>query len=211
MPVEERNRMAGIATLYSKLRMRRSVVMGRDLNRKAKLKWAAIYALPTEQRRREALVVDPYVPLDLRVPRVTPPLAGFHGPEEIERERVAAEAARKAAEAAARLAAAEALKRGDVAGAQAASGAGAAAAGGGLGKGTRRDVSGVGAGRRARGGGAAAGGGGSGGGGTATAPISLGDFDLFSAQAAAPPPPPAAASPEKKAAAAAAAPAKKKK
>ncbi len=52
--------------------------MNRDLQRKIRLKWAAIHALPTVELRREALVIDPYVPLRTRVPTQTPPLKGFH-------------------------------------------------------------------------------------------------------------------------------------
>ena len=49
----------------------------KDLTRKLQLKWAAIYALPTPELRAEALFVDPYVPLDLRLATDTPPLLGF--------------------------------------------------------------------------------------------------------------------------------------
>lgn len=52
--------------------------MNRDLQRKLKLKWAAIAALPTKELKLEALTIDPYVPLWYRIPAVTPPLKGFH-------------------------------------------------------------------------------------------------------------------------------------
>lgn len=82
-----------LSLLATKLLWKRNRVQMRDLNRKTKLKWAAIGALPTEELRREALVIDPYIPFNVRIARVTPPLSGFHSPEEKERERLAAEAA----------------------------------------------------------------------------------------------------------------------
>lgn len=65
-----------VAAVYTKMMWKRDKVLSKDLNRKLLLKWAAVYALPTDELRREALVVDPFVP-GLRVPRQTPPLAGF--------------------------------------------------------------------------------------------------------------------------------------
>jgi hypothetical protein len=112
--------MRGVATLYTKLLWRRERVLARDATRKMQLKWAAIGALPTEALQREALIIDPFVPLHLRVARETPPLAGFHGAEERAREAAAAAVARAAAEAAAAAAATAALSRGDVDGAEAA-------------------------------------------------------------------------------------------
>lgn len=96
-PADVLARDEAIAKTYTRLMWRRAHVSGRDLNRKLRLKWAAIHALPTHERRVEALVVDPFVPFQLRVPTFTPPLAGFHGAEE--RERAAAAAAAAAAEA----------------------------------------------------------------------------------------------------------------
>ncbi len=87
------------AKLYTKLMWRRERVFKRDLSRKLALKWAALHALPTEDLRREALVIDPFVPAHIRHALQTPPLAGFHGAEDAERE-----AARVAQEAAAALA-----------------------------------------------------------------------------------------------------------
>jgi hypothetical protein len=87
-----------IAKKYVKLMWKRTRVLHRDGNRKARLKWAALHALPTEELRRDALFVDPYVPLELYLPLDTPPLAGFHGPEDAARERARAEAARAAEE-----------------------------------------------------------------------------------------------------------------
>jgi hypothetical protein len=65
-----------VAAVYTKMMWKRDKVLSKDLNRKLLLKWAAVWALPTDELRREALVVDPFVP-GLRVPRQTPPLAGF--------------------------------------------------------------------------------------------------------------------------------------
>ena len=93
---------------------RRDRVLKRDWTRKLAHKWAALYALPTDELRREALVVDPFVPFHLRHALITPPLAGFHGAEEAERETAraaqeAAAAAKRAASAAAAVAAAGAV------------------------------------------------------------------------------------------------------
>ena len=57
---------------------KRHHVQSRDLQRKLRLKWAAINVLPTAELRREALVVDPFAPLWTRVPTLSPPLKGFH-------------------------------------------------------------------------------------------------------------------------------------
>ena len=73
----EKARGAALYNTYVKLLWKRQHVMSRDLQRKIKLKWAAIAALPTPELRREALVVDPFVPLRLRVQTITPPLKGF--------------------------------------------------------------------------------------------------------------------------------------
>lgn len=82
-----------LARTATKLMFKRHYVMNRDLTRKAKLKWAAISALPTEEMQRDALLIDPYIPFNVRVARITPPLSGFHTPEEKERERLIADAA----------------------------------------------------------------------------------------------------------------------
>ena len=95
-------RWAALAASFTRLKWRRERVLHRDLSRKARLKWAALHALPTEALRREALRIDPHVPLELYVALDTPPLAGFHGPEDAARERARAEEARAATEAAAR-------------------------------------------------------------------------------------------------------------
>jgi hypothetical protein len=92
----------GMASLYVKLLWRRHHVLQRDWNRKARLKWAALHALPTEAHRRDALFVEPHVPLELYLPLETPPLAGFHGPEDAARERARVEAMRAAEDARAR-------------------------------------------------------------------------------------------------------------
>ena len=85
-----------MSSLYVKLMWRRQHVLQRDWNRKARLKWAALHALPSEEHRRDALHVDPHVPLELYLPLQTPPLAGFHGPEDAARERARLEALRVA-------------------------------------------------------------------------------------------------------------------
>jgi hypothetical protein len=73
----EKARGAGLYNTYVKLLWKRQHVMSRDLQRKIKLKWAAIAALPTPELRVEALAVDPFVPLRLRLQTITPPLKGF--------------------------------------------------------------------------------------------------------------------------------------
>lgn len=80
-PLSEEEKAKGrvIANLYVKMMWKRHHVRNRDLQRKIRLKWAAIHALPTVELRREALFVDPYVPLRTRIPTLTPPLKGFHG------------------------------------------------------------------------------------------------------------------------------------
>jgi len=95
-------RWRSMSSLYVKLMWRRNYVLSRDWNRKARLKWAALHALPTEALRRDALRVDPHVPLELYLPLETPPLAGFHGPEDAARERARVEALRAAEDARAR-------------------------------------------------------------------------------------------------------------
>jgi hypothetical protein len=79
-PLSEADKSKGrdLVNVYTKLMWKRHHVMNRDLQRKLRLKWAAIHALPTAELRRDALFVDPYVPLRIRVPTQTPPLAGFH-------------------------------------------------------------------------------------------------------------------------------------
>ena len=99
LPDAELSKNHKLASNYTKLMWKREVVIKRDLNRKIMLKWAAIHALPTDELRREALVVDPFIPT-FKIPRVTPPLAGFQGPEaqqaeEDERVAAGAEAGKK--------------------------------------------------------------------------------------------------------------------
>jgi hypothetical protein len=64
---------------YTKLMWKRHHVRNRDLQRKLMLKWAAISALPSVEMKKEALVIDPFVPMWSRVPAATPPVKGFHG------------------------------------------------------------------------------------------------------------------------------------
>lgn len=78
-----------LAVLYTKLMWKREYILKKDLNRKMLLKWAALYALPTDELKREALVVDAWMPT-LKIPRMTPPLAGFQGPEARAEEEAAA-------------------------------------------------------------------------------------------------------------------------
>lgn len=84
---------------------KRHHVYNRDLQRKLLLKWAAIYALPSVELRREALVIDPVVPLWTRVPTHTPPLKGFHteqraiGGDEEDEDAATAAAAKTASSA----------------------------------------------------------------------------------------------------------------
>ena len=99
MSSKDRQRMAASAILFTKLRWKREIVQGKDFSRKVKLKWAAIQTLPTEALRREALVTDPYVPFELHVPKLTPPLLGFKGLAQQDEEEIEA-AALEAAKAA---------------------------------------------------------------------------------------------------------------
>jgi hypothetical protein len=77
MPQAEKKQGRELAKLYTQGLWRRRRMQMKDLTRKLQLKWAAIYALPTPELRAEALFVDPYVPLDLRLATDTPPLLGF--------------------------------------------------------------------------------------------------------------------------------------
>lgn len=77
MPQAEKKKGRDLAKLYTQGLWRRRRMQMKDLTRKLQLKWAAIYALPTPELRAEALFVDPYVPLDLRLATDTPPLLGF--------------------------------------------------------------------------------------------------------------------------------------
>ena len=91
--------------MYVKLMFKRHHVQQRDLQRKLKLKWAAIYALPTPELRREALIINPFTPLWTRVPTETPPHKGFHAVQhcivgaELDDEEAAKKAASEAAAA----------------------------------------------------------------------------------------------------------------
>lgn len=102
---EEKAMGRALHSTYVKMMWKRHHVQGRDLQRKLKLKWAAIHALPTPELRREALVIDPFVPSWTRVPTHTPPLKGFHteqraiGGDEEADEEAARQAAAKAASA----------------------------------------------------------------------------------------------------------------
>ena len=80
---EEVARGRALYRTYVKLLWKRHIVQSRDLNRKLRLKWAAIAALPTPELRQEALVVDARIPLRLRVATITPPLHGFHVPSKV--------------------------------------------------------------------------------------------------------------------------------
>jgi hypothetical protein len=79
MPPAERAKGSSLAKTYTQLLWRRHRVQSKDLQRKIQLKWAAIYALPTEEAKKQALQVNPYVPLDYRFATDTPPLFGFPG------------------------------------------------------------------------------------------------------------------------------------
>jgi hypothetical protein len=68
-----------LSEVFSKLKMKRGVAMGKDLKRKLDLKWAAFHALPSEARKVEASFIQPRVPLQRRSPTATPPSYGFHG------------------------------------------------------------------------------------------------------------------------------------
>jgi len=82
MPQAEREKGKELAKAYTQGLWRRRRMLMKDLTRKLQLKWAAIYALPTAELREEALFVDPYVPLDLRLSTDTPPLLGFSDGQE---------------------------------------------------------------------------------------------------------------------------------
>lgn len=87
-----------LAKTYTRLMWKRNRVTQKDFARKLKLKWAAIYALPTEELRKQALFFDPYVPLNYRMPTATPPLAGFSGaPEETAKQAASSSASSSAA------------------------------------------------------------------------------------------------------------------
>lgn len=79
VPAEELARRRTLAVAYTQHKWRRRLVRDRDLARKLALKWAAFHCLPTLERKREALVICPYVPLHRRMPSATPPLYGFAG------------------------------------------------------------------------------------------------------------------------------------
>ena len=135
----EKAKGAAIYNTYVKLRWKRQRVMARDLQRKIKLKWAAIAALPTPELQREALEVNPMVPLRLRLATITPPLKGFQhepfssdkaagaGADATSASGAAAAAAKSAAgDAAASATAAMAPKKRHVGGASAEAGVGSA-------------------------------------------------------------------------------------
>jgi hypothetical protein len=58
------------------------VTRDRDLKRKLDLKWAAFHCLPTIERKKEALQINPFVPLYRKIATATPPIHGFHGKPE---------------------------------------------------------------------------------------------------------------------------------
>ena len=101
MSATDNARGAALHRTYAQLLWKRERVQSRDLNRKLKLKWAAIAALPTPELKRAALVVLPFVPLRLRLAGISPPLKGFHLPSAASSAAAAAEAAAAAAAAAA--------------------------------------------------------------------------------------------------------------
>ena len=76
-----RNRELGVT--YVKLKWKRRLARDRDLKRKLDLKWAAFHCLPTLERKKEALQINPFVPLYRKLPTATPPLYGFHGKPEM--------------------------------------------------------------------------------------------------------------------------------
>ncbi len=94
-----------LAAAYSAGLWRRRRVATRDEAVKLQLKWAAVAALPTQAMRQYALMVEPFIPLDYRLPTETPPRLGYAG-SAMEARAAAADAAAAAAAAAANLAAA---------------------------------------------------------------------------------------------------------
>ena len=88
MSKEEALHAKSLAKTYTKLMWKRDRLKNKDLNRKIKLKWAAIYALPNDEAKKAALIIDPYVPLDYRYATETPPLMGFPGGGIAEEEEV---------------------------------------------------------------------------------------------------------------------------
>lgn len=80
-PISEEDRAKGeaLAKTYTRAMWKRENEQRKDLNHKLNAKMCAIWALPTDELRTEALLVtDPTYRLDMRLPTLTPPMRGWH-------------------------------------------------------------------------------------------------------------------------------------
>lgn len=102
--------------------VRLQVRLERDIKRKLDLKWAAFHCLPSLERKKEALQINPFVPLYRKVATALPPIHGFGGPAGAD-----AGADALAAGAGSSASAASAAAAGSAAPAKAGAGAGSAA------------------------------------------------------------------------------------
>jgi len=132
VPVSAAERAAGrrAHAAYAQGLWRRHRAQMKDLQRKLALKWSAVHALPSRALQLEALFVDPYVPLDLRLATDTPPLLGFPGGQLAEEGGAAAAAKDAAGAAAASVSAARAAEAAAAAKRRAALGHGGGGGGG---------------------------------------------------------------------------------